>query len=118
MVPLLLLTTNGIVCVCVGSGSSYLYGFFDQAWKDNMTKEEAEVTRFTSLYLHMQKSHKPHLYNWSLLLYLRLCIYIAATCCEGGFTSHRPWWSQWWCRTDCHSKIFLWPEARWSETYV
>ncbi|GJZ92462.1 proteasome subunit beta type-6 [Tanacetum coccineum] len=25
-----------------GSGSSYLYGFFDQAWKDNMTKEEAE----------------------------------------------------------------------------
>ncbi|PWA79497.1 RNA polymerase II large subunit [Artemisia annua] len=25
-----------------GSGSSYLYGFFDQAWKDNMTMEEAE----------------------------------------------------------------------------
>ncbi|KAF2553611.1 hypothetical protein F2Q68_00037682 [Brassica cretica] len=25
-----------------GSGSSYLYGFFDQAWKENMTKEEAE----------------------------------------------------------------------------
>ena len=27
----------------LGSGSSYLYGFFDQAWKENMTKEEAEV---------------------------------------------------------------------------
>ncbi|KAF6167324.1 hypothetical protein GIB67_043185 [Kingdonia uniflora] len=26
-----------------GSGSSYLYGFFDQAWKENMTKEEAEI---------------------------------------------------------------------------
>ncbi|KAH9760007.1 proteasome subunit beta type-6 [Citrus sinensis] len=25
-----------------GSGSSYLYGFFDQAWKEGMTKEEAE----------------------------------------------------------------------------
>lgn len=25
-----------------GSGSSYLYGFLDQAWKDGMTKEEAE----------------------------------------------------------------------------
>ncbi|CAN1164114.1 Proteasome subunit beta type-6 [Linum perenne] len=25
-----------------GSGSSYLYGFFDQVWKDGMTKEEAE----------------------------------------------------------------------------
>uniref|UniRef100_A0A6N2M4P4 Proteasome endopeptidase complex n=1 Tax=Salix viminalis TaxID=40686 RepID=A0A6N2M4P4_SALVM len=25
-----------------GSGSSYLYGFFDQAWKDGMTQEEAE----------------------------------------------------------------------------
>ncbi|KAJ3679255.1 hypothetical protein LUZ60_017266 [Juncus effusus] len=25
-----------------GSGSSYLYGFFDQAWKENMTHEEAE----------------------------------------------------------------------------
>ncbi|CAM8961315.1 unnamed protein product [Rhodiola kirilowii] len=25
-----------------GSGSSYLYGFFDQAWKDGLTKEEAE----------------------------------------------------------------------------
>ncbi|KAM6547140.1 hypothetical protein CsatB_018816 [Cannabis sativa] len=25
-----------------GSGSSYLYGFFDQAWKEEMTKEEAE----------------------------------------------------------------------------
>ncbi|KAL5706667.1 proteasome endopeptidase complex [Ranunculus cassubicifolius] len=24
-----------------GSGSSYLYGFFDQAWKEGMTKEEA-----------------------------------------------------------------------------
>ena len=26
-----------------GSGSSYLYGFFDQAWKEGMTKDEAEV---------------------------------------------------------------------------
>ncbi|XP_074286821.1 proteasome subunit beta type-6-like [Silene latifolia] len=26
-----------------GSGSSYLYGFFDQAWKEGMTKEEAEA---------------------------------------------------------------------------
>ncbi|GAB2286401.1 proteasome chaperone 1 [Dionaea muscipula] len=25
-----------------GSGSSYLYGFFDQAWREGMTKEEAE----------------------------------------------------------------------------
>ncbi|KAK8962312.1 Proteasome subunit beta type-6 [Platanthera guangdongensis] len=25
-----------------GSGSSYLYGFFDQAWKDGMSKDEAE----------------------------------------------------------------------------
>ncbi|XP_068646983.1 proteasome subunit beta type-6-like [Aristolochia californica] len=25
-----------------GSGSSYLYGFFDQAWKEGMTKDEAE----------------------------------------------------------------------------
>ncbi|MQL92195.1 hypothetical protein Taro_024816 [Colocasia esculenta] len=25
-----------------GSGSSYLYGFMDQAWKDGMSKEEAE----------------------------------------------------------------------------
>ncbi|KAK9683947.1 hypothetical protein RND81_10G177000 [Saponaria officinalis] len=26
-----------------GSGSSYLYGFMDQAWKEGMTKEEAEA---------------------------------------------------------------------------
>lgn len=26
-----------------GSGSSYLYGFLDQAWKQNMTHKEAEV---------------------------------------------------------------------------
>nr|GMD35307.1 proteasome subunit beta type-6 [Ipomoea batatas] len=26
-----------------GSGSSYLYGFFDQAWKEGMTQEEAEA---------------------------------------------------------------------------
>ncbi|CAN6464547.1 unnamed protein product [Victoria cruziana] len=25
-----------------GSGSSYLYGFFDQAWREGMTREEAE----------------------------------------------------------------------------
>ncbi|GAB2276114.1 proteasome chaperone 1, partial [Dionaea muscipula] len=25
-----------------GSGSSYLYGFFDQAWREGMTKDEAE----------------------------------------------------------------------------
>ncbi|RVX17441.1 Proteasome subunit beta type-6 [Vitis vinifera] len=25
-----------------GSGSTYLYGFFDQAWKEGMTKDEAE----------------------------------------------------------------------------
>ncbi|TXG70539.1 hypothetical protein EZV62_005474 [Acer yangbiense] len=25
-----------------GSGSSYLYGFFDQAWKQGMTEQEAE----------------------------------------------------------------------------
>ncbi|CAA7058862.1 unnamed protein product [Microthlaspi erraticum] len=30
------------VTFLVGSGSSYPYGFFDQAWKENMTKEEAE----------------------------------------------------------------------------
>lgn len=28
-----------------GSGSSYLYGFFDQAWKEGMSKDEAEVFR-------------------------------------------------------------------------
>lgn len=28
----------------IGSGSSYLYGFFDQAWKEGMTQEEAEVS--------------------------------------------------------------------------
>jgi 20S proteasome alpha/beta subunit len=26
-----------------GSGSSYLYGFLDQAWRPNMSKDEAEV---------------------------------------------------------------------------
>lgn len=26
-----------------GSGSSYLYGFLDQAWKPEMTQKEAEV---------------------------------------------------------------------------
>ena len=26
-----------------GSGSSYLYGFFDQAWKEGLSKDEAEV---------------------------------------------------------------------------
>ena len=26
-----------------GSGSSYLYGFFDQEWREGMTKDEAEV---------------------------------------------------------------------------
>lgn len=26
-----------------GSGSSYLYGFFDQVWKEGMTQDEAEV---------------------------------------------------------------------------
>lgn len=31
------------MCLSVGSGSSYLYGFFDQAWKEGMSKEEAEV---------------------------------------------------------------------------
>lgn len=31
-----------------GSGSSYLYGFFDQAWKEGMTKDEAEVWLFGS----------------------------------------------------------------------
>ncbi|CAI9760567.1 unnamed protein product [Fraxinus pennsylvanica] len=28
-----------------GSGSSYLYGFFDQVWKEGMTQEEAEWSR-------------------------------------------------------------------------
>lgn len=27
-----------------GSGSTYLYGFFDQEWKEGMTKDEAEVS--------------------------------------------------------------------------
>ena len=32
------------MCLCFsGSGSSYLYGFFDQEWKEGMTKDEAEV---------------------------------------------------------------------------
>ncbi|KAF3640938.1 Proteasome subunit beta type-6 [Capsicum annuum] len=26
-----------------GSGSSYLYGFFDQAWREGMSQEEAEI---------------------------------------------------------------------------
>ena len=58
--------TSGTLCVCLGSGSSYLYGFFDQAWKENMTKEEAEVRRFRSLYLHL--TNPPF---WSLLLHLQ-----------------------------------------------
>lgn len=32
-----------VFCLIAGSGSSYLYGFFDQAWKEGMTKDEAEV---------------------------------------------------------------------------
>ncbi|RRT47014.1 hypothetical protein BHE74_00055508 [Ensete ventricosum] len=28
-----------------GSGSTYLYGFFDQAWKEGMSKDEAEVCK-------------------------------------------------------------------------
>ncbi|PWA81852.1 hypothetical protein CTI12_AA183590 [Artemisia annua] len=34
--------TSDTFFISTRSGSSYLYGFFDQAWKDNMTKEEAE----------------------------------------------------------------------------
>ena len=37
-----------------GSGSSYLYGFFDQSWKEGMTEEEAEVC---SLRLQLDKCH-------------------------------------------------------------
>jgi len=36
-----------------GSGSSYLYGFFDQAWKDGMTQEEAEVCSLTCVFVNM-----------------------------------------------------------------
>lgn len=32
-----------------GSGSSYLYGFFDQAWREGMSHEEAEVCCIRSL---------------------------------------------------------------------
>ncbi|NP_001312872.1 proteasome subunit beta type-6 [Nicotiana tabacum] len=34
-----------------GSGSSYLYGFFDQAWKEGMTQEEAEKLVVTAVSL-------------------------------------------------------------------
>ncbi|XP_047309180.1 proteasome subunit beta type-6 [Impatiens glandulifera] len=34
-----------------GSGSSYLYGFFDQAWKEGMTREEAEKLVVTAVSL-------------------------------------------------------------------
>lgn len=33
-------------CIYAGSGSAYLYGFFDQAWKEGMTQDEAEVCAF------------------------------------------------------------------------
>ncbi|OIT04457.1 PREDICTED: proteasome subunit beta type-6-like [Nicotiana attenuata] len=34
-----------------GSGSSYLYGFFDQAWREGMTQEEAEKLVATAVSL-------------------------------------------------------------------
>ncbi|KAK4354072.1 hypothetical protein RND71_026266 [Anisodus tanguticus] len=34
-----------------GSGSTYLYGFFDQAWKEGMTQEEAEKLVVTAVSL-------------------------------------------------------------------
>ncbi|KAM3281754.1 proteasome subunit beta type-6 [Capsicum chacoense] len=34
-----------------GSGSTYLYGFFDQAWKEGMTQEEAEKLVVTAVTL-------------------------------------------------------------------
>lgn len=34
-----------------GSGSSYLFGFFDQAWKEGMTQEEAEKLVVTAVSL-------------------------------------------------------------------
>ncbi|KAL0337163.1 UNVERIFIED_CONTAM: Proteasome subunit beta type-6 [Sesamum calycinum] len=37
-----MLQTGLIVVDGIRSGSSYLYGFFDQAWKEGMTREEAE----------------------------------------------------------------------------
>ena len=42
------LSANDIL-YSTGSGSSYLYGFFDQAWKEGMTKDEAEVRRTSCL---------------------------------------------------------------------
>ena len=35
--------------MCIGSGSSYLYGYLDQAWKEDMSKEEAEASLFAQL---------------------------------------------------------------------
>jgi len=48
-----------------GSGSSYLYGFFDQSWKEGMTEEEAEVC---SLRLQLDKCHWLHVVDHHELL--------------------------------------------------
>ena len=39
--------------ICIGSGSSYLYGFLDQAWKEGMTKEEAELYDDFDIYFNL-----------------------------------------------------------------
>ncbi|RZC29989.1 Proteasome subunit beta type-6 [Glycine soja] len=39
-----------------GSGSSYLYGFFDQAWKEGMTKDEAEDSQHIDTKKHRSGS--------------------------------------------------------------
>lgn len=44
--------SDGSICLFpTGSGSTYLYGFFDQAWKEGMTQEEAEELVVTALSL-------------------------------------------------------------------
>ncbi|KAL5170699.1 Proteasome subunit beta type-6 [Glycine soja] len=45
-----------------GSGSSYLYGFFDQAWKEGMTKDEAEEN-------HLKTQRKKMIFAVLSLLY-------------------------------------------------
>ncbi|KAH7855121.1 hypothetical protein Vadar_021444 [Vaccinium darrowii] len=45
--------TDQEILTCV---RSYLYGFFDQAWKEGMTKEEAEINRNASVELFLGSS--------------------------------------------------------------
>lgn len=65
-----------IMMVFSGSGSSYLYGFFDQVWKEGMTKDEAEVCncwlmqieKLVDTWNRCLMNHSGCLLDWSLLV--------------------------------------------------